>query len=77
MIAEKIKATKELNFGYDALKNEYGDMVEKGIIDPTKVARSAIQNASSIASILLTTESLVANIPEPEPAMPAAQPPMY
>jgi chaperonin GroEL len=58
-------------YGFDALKNEYGDMVEKGIIDPTKVARSALQNAASIASMILTTESLVTDIPEKKNPMPA------
>lgn len=62
----------DINYGYDALKDEYGDMVAKGILDPTKVTRTALQNASSVASTLLTTESLVADIPEPPaPAMPA------
>ncbi|MBC8530728.1 chaperonin GroEL [Gehongia tenuis] len=71
VIVEKIKASNEKNFGFDALKNEFGDMVEKGIIDPTKVTRSALQNAASVAAMLLTTESLVADIPAPEPAAPA------
>jgi chaperonin GroEL len=53
------------------LKGEYVDMVERGIIDPTKVTRSALQNAASIAAMVLTTESLVADIPQPEPAAPA------
>ena len=66
-----LTAKKPFTFGYDALKNEYGDMVERGIIDPTKVTRSALQNAASVASTLLTTESVVADIPEPEPAAPA------
>ena len=65
-----LTAKKPFTYGYDALKNEYGDMVERGIIDPTKVTRSALQNASSVASTLLTTESVVADIPEPEPAAP-------
>ena len=56
--------------GYDALKDEYVDMVSAGILDPAKVTRSALQNATSVASTLLTTESVVANIKEPEPAMP-------
>ena len=60
----------DANYGYDAAKNEYGDMVAKGIIDPTKVTRSALQNAGSIASLLLTTECIVADIPEESPAMP-------
>lgn len=58
------------NFGYDALRNEYCDMVATGIIDPTKVTRSALQNAASVAATMLTTEVLVADIPEPTPAMP-------
>ena len=57
--------------GYDALKDEYVDMVSAGILDPAKVTRSALQNATSVASTLLTTESVVASIKEPEPAMPA------
>jgi chaperonin GroEL len=57
-------------YGYDALKNEYGDMFKKGIIDPTKVTRSALQNAASVAAMVLTTESLVTDIPKPEPPMP-------
>lgn len=59
------------SYGYDALKDEYCDMIERGIIDPTKVTRSALQNAASVAAMVLTTESLVADIPEPEPAAPA------
>ena len=66
-----LNAKKGVNFGYDALKNEYGDVVKRGIIDPTKVTRSALQNAASVASTLLTTESVVADIPEPEPPAPA------
>jgi chaperonin GroEL len=58
-------------YGYDALSNAYGDMIEKGIIDPTKVVRSALQNAASVAATLLTTESIVVDLPEPEPAMPS------
>ncbi|MBI4287965.1 MAG: chaperonin GroEL [Chloroflexi bacterium] len=61
--------------GYDASKNEYGDMVQKGIIDPAKVTRAAIQNASSIAMMILTTESLVSDIPEKERQMMPQAPP--
>ena len=61
------------NYGYDAYADKYVDMVEKGIIDPTKVTRSALQNAASIAGVMLTTEGAVAEIPEPTPP---AQPPM-
>ena len=78
VIVEKVKARKDVNYGFDALNNEYGDMAAKGIIDPTKVTRSALQNAASIASVLLTTESLVCDLPEKNPAPAApAQPPMY
>ena len=70
VIVGKIKEQNNRNYGYDAAKNEYGDMVEKGIIDPTKVTRSALQNAGSIASLLLTTESIVADIKEDAPPMP-------
>lgn len=71
VIVHNIKSKKLANYGYDALNGKYVDMVESGIIDPTKVARSAIQNAASIASTLLTTESVVCDIPEPAaPAMP-------
>jgi chaperonin GroEL len=69
IIAEKVKGQKP-GIGYDAYKEEYTDMIKAGIVDPTKVTRSAIQNASSIASMLLTTETAVADIPEEEPAMP-------
>ncbi len=58
-------------FGYDAMKNEYVDMVQAGILDPTKVTRTALQNAASVAGTLLTTEALVTDIPEPTPAVPA------
>ena len=61
-------------YGYDALLDDYGDMFKKGIIDPAKVTRSALENAASIASLVLTTESLITDIPEP-PAS-AAPPPM-
>ncbi len=71
VIVDHIKNAKKNGYGYDALKGEYVDMVERGIIDPTKVTRSALQNAASIAAMILTTETLVADIPEPEPAAPA------
>ena len=73
VIVENIKmnAGKSAGYGYDALNDEYCDMIERGIIDPTKVTRSALQNAASVAAMVLTTESLVADIPQPEPAAPA------
>ncbi len=58
------------NYGYNAAAGEYGDMVEFGIIDPTKVVRTALQNASSVAGLLLTTEAMVSELPKDEPAMP-------
>ena len=71
VVVNTILSSKKANFGYDALKDEYGDVVQKGIIDPTKVTRSALQNAASVAATFLTTESVVADLPEPEPAAPA------
>ena len=73
VIVDKVLANGSVGFGFDAAKDEYGNMVEKGIIDPTKVSRSALQNAASVASVMLTTEALVADIPAPEPAAPAPQ----
>lgn len=70
VIISKVKESN-VGIGFDALKEEYVDMVEAGILDPAKVSRSALQNATSVASTLLTTESVVANIKEAEPAMPA------
>ena len=72
VIVANVRSAGKLGYGYDAAKNEYGMMVEKGIIDPTKVTRSALQNAASVAAMVLTTESLVADIPAPAPAAPAA-----
>ena len=71
VIVANVRAARKPGYGYDAAKNEYGMMVEKGIIDPTKVTRSALQNAASVAAMILTTESLVCDIPKPEaPAAP-------
>ena len=70
VIINKVRES-EVGVGFDALGEEYVDMVKAGILDPAKVTRSALQNATSVASTLLTTESVVANIKEPEPAMPA------
>ncbi|MBR2108980.1 MAG: chaperonin GroEL [Ruminococcus sp.] len=68
VIVENIKKSGKKDYGYNALTEEYTDMVKAGIVDPTKVTRSAIQNASSVASMVLTTESLVADIKEENPA---------
>ena len=70
VIVNKVKEA-EKGIGFDAYKEEYVDMVKSGILDPAKVTRTALQNATSVASTLLTTESVVANIKEPAPAMPA------
>ncbi|MCI9404547.1 MAG: chaperonin GroEL [Clostridia bacterium] len=71
VVVNNVQSAKKANYGYDASKDEYCDVVKKGIIDPTKVTRSALQNAASIASTLLTTEAAVADIPTPPaPAMP-------
>src|SRR5207249_1454189 len=74
VVVEKVKAAKDVAHGFDAESNEYVDMMQAGIIDPTKVERIALQNAASIASLLLTTEAIVADMPEDEkhamPSMP-------
>jgi len=70
VIVEKVRET-EFNVGYNAATDEYEDMIAAGIIDPAKVVRSALQNAGSIAGMVLTTEALVVEKPEPKPAMPA------
>ena len=70
VIISKVSEAKP-GVGFDALTENYVDMVENGILDPAKVTRSALQNATSVASTLLTTESVVANIKEEAPAMPA------
>ena len=71
IIVEKIKEADTVGYGFNALTEEYVDMLSAGIIDPAKVTRSALQNAASVASMVLTTESLVADIKEPAPAAPA------
>ena len=71
VIIDKILSSGKVGYGFDAYKEEYCDMIAAGIVDPTKVTRSALQNAASVAAMVLTTESLVADIKEPEPA-PAA-----
>ncbi len=76
VIAENVKKADKVGYGYNALTGEYSDMVSAGIVDPTKVTRSALQNASSVASMVLTTESLVADIKEPAPAVAPAAPDM-
>ena len=70
VVVNKVRES-EIGVGFDAYKEEYVDMVKEGILDPAKVTRSALQNATSVASTLLTTESVVATIKEDTPAMPA------
>ena len=74
VVVDKVMTTGGATFGYDAELNEYGDLMKKGIIDPAKVVRAALQNAASIAGMVLTTESLLTDIPEPTPAMPPPPP---
>ena len=76
VILNKVYESEDGNFGYDAAGDAYGDMLKLGIVDPTKVCRSALENAASVASMVLTTESLIADIPEKNPPMPAANPDM-
>ena len=73
VVLDKVKNSKKANYGYNAATSEYGDLVAQGIIDPTKVTRVALQNAASIASLMITTEVVVAEHPEEKPA---AMPPM-
>ncbi|MCH7836153.1 MAG: chaperonin GroEL, partial [Chloroflexi bacterium] len=73
VIAQGVKGLKK-GEGYDAADEEYGSMVDRGIVDPTKVTRAALENAVSIAAMVLTTNCLVADIPEKRPAAPAPSP---
>ena len=72
IVIEKVRASKDKNYGYNALTDTYEDLVVAGVIDPTKVTRTALQNAASIAALLLTTEALIVEKKEEKPAMPAA-----
>jgi chaperonin GroEL len=63
---QNIRAKKQQNWGYNAATDEYEDLVAAGVIDPTKVTRTALQNAASVASLLLTTDALVSDMPEKE-----------
>jgi len=76
VILNEVVSNRAANYGFDAANGKYGDMIELGIVDPTKVCRSAIENAASVSSMVLTTESLVADIPEKNPPMPAGSPDM-
>ena len=71
VILNNVYNSTETNYGFDAANDKYGDMIAMGIVDPTKVCRSALENAASVAAMVLTTESLVADLPEKNPPMPA------
>ena len=68
IVVAKVKEAKDNNFGYNAQTDTYEDLVESGVIDPAKVTRSALQNAASIAGLMLTTEAMVCEIPEKKQA---------
>ena len=68
MVVGKIHESKDHNYGYNAGTDEFEDLVKAGVIDPTKVTRTALQNAASIAGLMLTTEAMVSEIPEPKKA---------
>ena len=72
VILEKVAASRSATFGYDAANDKFGDMIAMGIVDPTKVCRSAIENSASVSAMVLTTESLVADLPEKAAPAPAA-----
>jgi chaperonin GroEL len=76
IVAAKVRESKSKDFGFNAATETYEDLVKAGVIDPTKVVRSALQNAASIASLLLTTEALVSELPEEKPAAAPTTPPM-
>jgi chaperonin GroEL len=71
IVVEKVRTGKGSNFGYNAAKDEYTDLIEDGIIDPTKVVRTALQNAASVAGLMLTTEAIVVERKEDKPATPS------
>ena len=74
IVVQKVKESKDAAYGYNAATDTYEDLVKAGVIDPTKVVRSALQNAASIASLLLTTEAMVSEIPEDKKEAPAGGP---
>ena len=77
MVLDAIKSQDKPDWGFDAERMAYGNMLEFGIIDPAKVTRSALENAASVAAMVLTTESMITDIPAKESAMPAAPPMDY
>ena len=74
VVAGKLMESKNVNWGFDAQTGEYTDLVKEGIVDPVKVVRIALQDAASVAGLLITTEAMVADKPEPKGAMPAMPP---
>jgi len=70
IVVSKINENKSQTFGFDAQSETYVDMIEAGIVDPSKVIRTALQNAASVAGLLITTEAMVAEVPKDKPAMP-------
>jgi chaperonin GroEL len=70
IVVEKVRLNDNPNFGYNATTDNYEDLIVAGVIDPTKVTRTALENAASIASLMLTTEAMICEIPEKKPAMP-------
>jgi chaperonin GroEL len=74
VVVEKVKNSREANYGFDADKEEYVDMIKAGIIDPTKVTRTALQNAASVAALMLTTAVMITDVPEEKSEMPAMPP---
>jgi chaperonin GroEL len=75
IVVEKVRLSKDSSYGYNALTDNYENLVDAGVIDPTKVARTALQNAASIAGLLLTTEALIVEKKEPHNNAPAGGPP--
>jgi chaperonin GroEL len=76
IVVDSVRREKAFAKGYNAATNEYMDLVKAGVIDPTKVVRTALQNAASVSTLLLTTEAVVSEIPEPAPPMPGGGDPM-
>ena len=76
IVAGKVRESKDSNFGFNAQTEEYGDMFQFGILDPAKVVRTALEDAASIAGLLITTEAMIADKPEPKNATPAMPPDM-
>ena len=72
VVLEKVRSSRKIGYGFDAYKEVYCDMIASGIVDPAKVTRSALENAASVSGMVLTTESLVADKPEPPAPVPAA-----